>query len=396
MRIATILFTYHRSSHTEQVLNGLKENYVLPEILFVFQDGLKDGEDRTEWDKVNALIRDIKFCPTELVISERNKGLANSIREGVKYVFEKYDAVIVLEDDCVPSKNFINFMLQSLERYETVKHVYSVTGYSMPTGLKKRGDVDVYATGRAESLGWGTWKDRWSNYYVDDKLLDRILSDPSKSMYLAEWGKDLIGMLMAQLSGKIDSWAVYWALTMIEQKAICVCPFQSHIKNIGFDGTGIHSGDDINSPYATVELETQNCRKYKYPKNIQLSEETKRAFALVLGLGSYVSLRNDGSLPSVWVYGLGNFFIRYEKEICQQFYIAGFIDQKKSGYFSGIPIIKPYELSKHFNEKIIIMIADEREREKVRSYLVHTIGIATDNVISTKKVLSGKRNDIDG
>lgn len=390
MRVATILFTYHRSSHTEQVLNGLKENYVLPEMLFVFQDGLKDGEDRTEWDKVNALIHNIKFCPTELVVSECNKGLANSIRDGVNYAFEKYDAVIVLEDDCVPSKNFVNFMLQGLEHYESVKHVYSVTGYANPTGLKKKGDVDVYATGRAESLGWGTWKDRWSYYSVDDKILERILSDPSKSIYLAEWGKDLIGMLMAQLSGKIDSWAVYWALTMIEQKGICVCPFLSHIKNIGFDGTGVHSGNNLDSPYATVELETQNYRKYKYPKNIQLKKETKKAFASVLGLGSYVLLKNDESLPSVWIYGLGNFFMQHEKKICQQFYIAGFIDQKKSGYFAGVPIIKPYESSKYYKEKVVIMIADDREREKVRNYLMNTIGIAKDNIISTEEALSEK------
>lgn len=386
MKVATILFTYHRSSHTAQVLSGLKENYVLPEMLFVFQDGLKDGEDRTEWDKVNALIHNINFCPTELVVAERNKGLANSIREGVSSVFEKYDAVIVLEDDCVPSKNFINFMLQSLKHYEAVKHVYSVAGYAMPTGLKKKDDVDVYAAGRGESLGWGTWKDRWLYYSVDDKLLERILSDPSNSIYLAEWGKDLIGMFLAQASGKIDSWAVYWDLTIIEQKGICVRPFQSHIKNIGFDGSGTHSGNDINSPYATVALETQNYRKYRYPEDIQLRKETKIAFASVLGIGSYAALRNDESLPSVWIYGLGDFYMRYEEKICQQFYIKGFVDRNKSGYFAGLPIIKPEKLSKSFQEKIIIMLADERERNKVRNYLIDIIGIAKDYIISIQTV----------
>ena len=46
MDIATIIFTYNRSSHTEKVLNSLKSNTVLPEKLFIFQDGLSRAQDR--------------------------------------------------------------------------------------------------------------------------------------------------------------------------------------------------------------------------------------------------------------------------------------------------------------------------------------------------------------
>ncbi len=41
MKIATLLFTYNRSYHTEQALSALKENTALPQKLIVFQDGRK-------------------------------------------------------------------------------------------------------------------------------------------------------------------------------------------------------------------------------------------------------------------------------------------------------------------------------------------------------------------
>ena len=44
MKIATIIFVYNRSNHTKAVLEGLKHNYILPEMLFIFQDGLKDKD----------------------------------------------------------------------------------------------------------------------------------------------------------------------------------------------------------------------------------------------------------------------------------------------------------------------------------------------------------------
>ena len=56
MKIATLLFTYNRSRHTEQVINSLKSNTLLPEKLFVFQDGLRQEENSTEWKKVIMLI----------------------------------------------------------------------------------------------------------------------------------------------------------------------------------------------------------------------------------------------------------------------------------------------------------------------------------------------------
>ena len=46
--IATIIFTYNRSLHTKKVLETLKNNTVLPEKLFIFQDGLGRSEDREE------------------------------------------------------------------------------------------------------------------------------------------------------------------------------------------------------------------------------------------------------------------------------------------------------------------------------------------------------------
>ena len=54
MKIATILFTYNRSEHTKKVLDALKENSVLPEKLYVFQDGLKIETHKEEWEKVNG------------------------------------------------------------------------------------------------------------------------------------------------------------------------------------------------------------------------------------------------------------------------------------------------------------------------------------------------------
>ena len=62
MNVATILFTYNRSAHTEKVLKALQESTILPQKLYIFQDGLKEEGHRAEWEKVSSLIQKVDFC----------------------------------------------------------------------------------------------------------------------------------------------------------------------------------------------------------------------------------------------------------------------------------------------------------------------------------------------
>ena len=111
MKIGTILFTYHRSEHTQKVLEALEKNDVLPWKLYIFQDGIKESTNYSEWKKVNKIIRNINWCETKIYISEENKGLAKSVIMGINQVFQECDAAIILEDDCVPCKEYMSFMI---------------------------------------------------------------------------------------------------------------------------------------------------------------------------------------------------------------------------------------------------------------------------------------------
>lgn len=241
MKIATLLFTYNRSFHTEQVINALRQNIEMPQKLFIFQDGIKQDKDLAEWQKVNSLINNIDWCDREIIVSDYNKGLADSIISGIEYAFREYDAIIVLEDDCVPHYSFMTFMNESLHRYQDTKEVYSVSGYAYPIEIADNG-MDAYFCRRASSWGWGTWKNRWVYYKQDYKILGRIKNDAELAEQLHFWGADLEGQLLGNVYGKYNSWAVFWACTVIEQKGFCLSPYRSLIRNIGFDGTGVHCG----------------------------------------------------------------------------------------------------------------------------------------------------------
>ncbi len=364
MKIATLLFTYHRSWHTEQVINALKHNTALPQKLFVFQDGQKEDEDIAEWDKVNNLIHSINWCDTEIWVSECNRGLAASIVTGITYVFEKYDALIVLEDDCVPGVSFMDFMYQCFEKYQDNKKIFSVSGYAYPIVLEKP-IHDIYGCGRVSSWGWGTWKDRWEYFERDYELVKKLRQEKESSRNLAIWGMDLESMLVGNVRGECDSWAAFWALNVVAKEGICINPHESLIKNIGFDGSGVHSGV---TDYYDVSLMANDKQIFELPDEVYITEETVEAFAPLFG--SYTALNCDeNDKEKILVYGLGNFYLRAEERICEEYYVEAFVDRVKKGWFAGKPIIKCKDIEKYTYDKILVMILDSKDCLEVKEQL---------------------------
>ncbi len=374
--IGTGLFTYKRSVHTKKVLTALARNSILPSKLYLFHDGLKYGEDSTEWYKVQDLLESVDWCEKEIIVSDSNKGLAESIMTGISYMFTECDSVIVLEDDCLPAPGFMQYMNQCLTKYHSLKDVYAVSGYGWPIDFPET-TSDVYACGRISSWGWGTWKDRWDGFHRDYTVLRQLRLDEELSLCLETWGHDLEQMLINQVRGDIDSWAVFWALYVIQNKGFSINPYNSLIENIGFDGSGEHC-DKSDAFRAPINQYTDSLF---LPDFLEMEDAVKRCFAEFYS--SYTACREiEDNKEDVIVYGIGRTFSANEKIINQKYKIVGFIDNYKKGYYAGIKISKESELKDLATKKIILMIQNQRDYQIIAERLQKAYGLEPDMIIT--------------
>ena len=117
------------------------------------------------------------------------------------------------------------------------------------------------------------------------------------------------------------------------------------------------------------------------PDNIGFLNETIKAFIPLHG--SYTALnRQTADRSRVLVYGLGNFYLKNEKQISHEYYVDKFIDRSKKGYFAGKEIIKLRQLEQCSFDKIIIMLQDEKENNKVAYDISKNYGVPEENIIS--------------
>lgn len=240
LKTAIIYYCYNRLDHTKKSLPKIIEyKSTLP--LFVFCDGAKRSDEKEVnevRDYVKQTTHDLDKC--EVVLRDTNFGLAPNVINGVDLVFNKgFEAVIVLEDDCVPKSDFFNYMDNALRYYSLYPKVMHVSGFGLP--LKKKIDKDSYITPYPCSWGWGTWRNKWKECnFEDEKAYQKILSDKSL-LELFDWsGKSFSYFLELQLKGDVNSWLIRWYVHIFNNKGLSVWASSSKLENIGFDGTGEH------------------------------------------------------------------------------------------------------------------------------------------------------------
>jgi hypothetical protein len=279
MSLAPIcFFTYNRLEETKKTIEALRNNYLAKESqLYIFSDGAKSDTAKEKVDKVRAYLKTIKgFGSVQVFESPINKGLANSIIEGVTQVVNQYGKVIVLEDDLITSPNFLNYMNQALDFYNDISKVFSITGYSIQ--IKTNHPItDVYYTSRASSWGWATWSDRWQA--IDWEASDYLAFKKNKELRrnFNKMGSDMTQMLDRQMQGKLDSWAIRWCYHQYKYNLFSVHPLVSKINNIGFNSPDATNTSEKFNRYKT-KLDQSNKTSFQFSNDIYLEHKIINQF----------------------------------------------------------------------------------------------------------------------
>ncbi len=278
MSLAPIaLFVYNRPSHTLQTLQALEQNILAKQSkLYIFADGLKKmaaPSQKEDWEKVQTLIRAEKWCgEVEIIEAFENKGLAQSITEGVGKLLDKYGKVIVLEDDLLTSIGFLEYMNAALDLYEKSERVFAVSAYTYPADFEAVKGNTFFLQWIC-SWGWATWADKWQIYEKNihtllQKFDNQVLIDKFNFRYYYSYET-----LQAQAAGKVNSWAVRFHASVFWADGLSLFPKKSLVRNIGFDGSGVHSTE-------TNYYEKSEITNFIEVKPIEIAENLRARKAL--------------------------------------------------------------------------------------------------------------------
>lgn len=267
-----IIFAFNRPNALKNTVQSLLQNEEAKKSdLYIFVDGPRTNKPG-ESEKVHAVqmyANSIKgFKSVNCFFSIKNKGLGDSIIQGVTQIINKYGKAIVLEDDLVFASNFLAYMNQGLDKYKDEKQVFSICGYSNKVKIPKGYKYDTYFCTRSSSWGWGTWADRWNS-------VDWALKDWDKYSKLGKafnkWGgSDCFRMLRSVKEGWGNSWAIRFCFSQFLQNKFSLFPIISKVKNNGFDGEGTNCKKWSRFKY---EFDIDGTKNITYPDDININRQ---------------------------------------------------------------------------------------------------------------------------
>jgi len=237
------LFVYNRPKHTRKTLEALQASEMAKQSdLFVFCDGPKDNASPKALEaisEVRSLVKAKPWCKTVTVYeSKTNKGLADSIVEGVTQIVNQFGRIIVLEDDIVTAKGLKRYMNEALDLYEHEDKVMHIGSY-LPYTNSSLSLPETFFSRFMSCWGWATWKTSWDKTNWNESELYEQIKDPKvRYEFNLEGVLNFHEQLENNINGSIHTWAIKWFTSIFLCNGLCLYPSHSLTKNIGFDGTG--------------------------------------------------------------------------------------------------------------------------------------------------------------
>ena len=238
-----LLFVYNRPEHVKRTLAALEQNILAKESeLFIYSDAARSPQDEASVAEVRKIIRTALpfFKQVNIIERETNWGLARSIIDGVTTQINRYERVIVLEDDLIVAPDFLKFMNDALNTYqheEKVGHIQACD-FTQDASLP-----DTFLIKWTGSWGWATWKRAWKYFNPDGKALLEELQRRKLTYTFDFNGKyGYTRMLRRQTEGKNNSWAIRWNASLFLNDILSLNVGKSLVQNEGFDGSGTNCG----------------------------------------------------------------------------------------------------------------------------------------------------------
>lgn len=312
-RIAIVAVAYNRVDSLSRLLKSLESADYREE-----KPPLIISIDKSNTDIVELFADQYKWSHGEKIVRkhEKNLGLRSHMMSLGEW-FEKFDTLVVLEDDIVVSPCFYSYARQASDKYIGNSDVCGISLYSFSRNYQTRtpfipmsSEYDGYFMNCAMSWGEVWMKPQWQEFY-DWYLLQRGGTySPNIPELICKWK---------------ESWLKYHTIYCIEHNKYFLFPYVSLSSNNG--DVGVHVG-------------AGNSWGFQVP----LQQGAKRQFVLPESVTDAVCY--DGFFENKSIYGLLNL---KESECCIDLYGTQHNRSRKRYWLTlshtRFPIVKSFALN---------------------------------------------------
>lgn len=242
-KIPVLLVTFNRPEKTHRVFSKIREYQ--PEKLFIAADGPRKSnpDDSSLCEETRKIVDLIDWkCEVQTLFQTENLGCRLAVSSAIDWFFDKVEAGIILEDDCLPNRTFFYFCEEMLDKYKNDEKVMHINGTNSQFG-HVRGEATYYFSHCPQVWGWATWKRAWKFNDLEMKNLDNFVKSKKafhlfKNKRVARFWNSLFKHVIKR---EVSTWAVPWSYSVMNKGGLVITPNVNLVENIGFDKFATHT-----------------------------------------------------------------------------------------------------------------------------------------------------------
>ncbi|MCE8025891.1 MULTISPECIES: glycosyltransferase family 2 protein [Halomonadaceae] len=239
-----LITTYSRHQHLRQTIEALKRNDLAEMTdLYIASDAAKSPTDKEAVDTVRRYLGSIDgFRSVTLIQRSYNFGHPANQDTAMEQIYREHDRLIYLEDDVLTGRGFLRFMNDGLSLYETDDAIQAICGYLWPLSIPERSEPLLLSAFCA--WGFAVWRDKKGFASHTPDLHREFLKDRTLYRRMNHASPHLLPLVRRCANGEIVAGDVEWHLYLLKYKKFALFPPLSLVRNLGFDGSGMHCAFD--------------------------------------------------------------------------------------------------------------------------------------------------------
>ena len=235
-----VIFSFNRPNKIKKLFKSLKKNRLSKfSKIYIFQDNFKLKKDRKNIEQNIRFFNSLKgFKKIKFILRKKNYGFYKNFYGGLNYFFKYEKKGIILEDDLIVSKYFLNYMNEALNKYEANKKLWHISGWNYD--IKIQNKHDAYFGKHISSWGWATWRDRFLKYEKKPKKLLKWTHKQIKKFNLND-SYNFYSQIIRNNTGALDTFGIFWYATIFKNNGFTLFPKKSLVINNGVGKDATHT-----------------------------------------------------------------------------------------------------------------------------------------------------------
>lgn len=235
LNLAALVIAYLRPENLKTILVSLDKNNV--QMIYVAVDYPKNltVEHIRIHEQVMKVIEDFRKTFTGsffIKVNDMNLGCAVSVITACNWFFENVDYGLILEDDCIPTADFILLAENARSLFIKNTDIWFVCGTQhAPKSLIANWSISNYPL----NWGWCTTSKAWNDIYFSLRKQNLKIDKKNRpDLTLAEISYWNAGARRAY-EGRVDVWDTIVVQKMQALRKFAILPRVSLVSNVGFD-----------------------------------------------------------------------------------------------------------------------------------------------------------------